>query len=121
MRAPEEVGQMSTGTGSEREARSIQGAVAIAGANGTPRPSQAVKRRHRVMMLFLAASLLRDRRFRDGAILGAITLAALARIARDGEVHARTRLVAWWDEVPVAPRVPLDDVPGGKPRATSSR
>jgi hypothetical protein len=109
---------MSTGAGSEREARTTHGTVATAGANGT---SRAVKRRHRLMMLCVVVSLLRDRRFRQDAILGAITLAALARIVRDEEVHARTRLNAWWNGLPAAPRAPLDDVSGVKPRATSSR
>jgi hypothetical protein len=111
---------MSTRAGSENEAHTMQGAVATAGANGTSRSSQAVKRRHRLMMLYLVAGLLRDRRFRQEAILAAITLAALARIVREDEVHARTRLIAWWNALPVAPRAPLDDESGVKPRATSS-
>jgi hypothetical protein len=110
---------MPTGAGSEREAHRMQGAVAIAGVNGTSQSSRAVKRRHHMMMLYLVLSLLRDRRFRENAILGAITLAALARIAREDEVHARARLIAWWNALPATPRAPLDDVSDVKPRATS--
>jgi hypothetical protein len=111
---------MLTGTESQQEAHRMQGAVAIAGANGTSRSSRAVKRRHRMMVLYVVLSLLRDRRFRKDAILGAITVAALARIVRDDEVHARARLTTWWNALPVAPRAPLDDVSGVNPRATSS-
>jgi hypothetical protein len=49
------------------------------------------------MVLYLVLALLRDRRFREDAIIGAIVLGALAQIAREHEVHARARLVAWWN------------------------
>ena len=94
---------MLTGAGSEREAHRVQGAVAIAGVNGASRSSRAVKRRHRMIVLYVVLNLLRDRRFREDAILGAITVAALARIIGEDEVHARARLIAWWKALPVAP------------------
>jgi hypothetical protein len=52
------------------------------------------------MMLYLALSLLHDRRFREDAIIGAITLAVLAQIARESQAHARARLIAWWNAPP---------------------
>ena len=64
------------------------------------------------MMLYLVLSLLRDRRFRENAILGAITLGALAHVARENQARTRARLAAWWDTLPgPADRAPADDDP----------
>jgi hypothetical protein len=63
------------------------------------------------MMLYLALSVLRDRRFREDAIIGAISLAVLAQLARESQVRARARLVAWWDALPA----PADQVPASDP------
>jgi len=49
------------------------------------------------MVFYLVLGLLRDRRFREDAIIGAVVLGALAQIAREHEVHARARLVTWWN------------------------
>lgn len=64
------------------------------------------------MMLYLVLSLLRDPRFREDAMIGAITLVALAHLARESEARARARLVAWWDALPEpADRAPANDRP----------
>jgi hypothetical protein len=52
------------------------------------------------MMLYLALGLLRDRRFREDVIIGAISLAALVQLARESQVHARARLAGWWGALP---------------------
>ena len=91
---------MATGIDAARHGHRTQGAVTAASAGRTPRQSRAVRRHHRAVMLYLALGLLRDRRFRQDAILGAITLAALAHVARENQARARARLAAWWDALP---------------------
>jgi len=91
---------MATDIGSGRDARTTRGAVIAAGANGTPRQSRAVKRHHRMVMLLIGVNLLRDRRVREQVFLGAITLAALAHLARQSQARARARLIAWLDAEP---------------------
>jgi hypothetical protein len=91
---------MATDIGSGRDARTTRGAVIAAGGNGTPRQSRAVKRHHRMVMLIIGVNLLRDRRVREQVFLGAITLAALALLARQSQARARARLIAWLDTEP---------------------
>lgn len=63
-------------------------------------------------MLYLVVGLLRERRFREGLMTGAIMLAVLARLARDSQAHARARLGTWWN----APPGPGDRAPAtGQP------
>jgi hypothetical protein len=95
---------MATDIGSGRDARPTRGAVIAAGANGTPRLSRAVKRHRRMVMLIIGVNLLRDRRVREQVFLGAITLAALARLARQSQDRARARLIAWLDAEPGSAR-----------------
>ena len=73
------------------------------GAHGTSRQPRAVKLRHRLMTLYVVGGLLRNRRFREGLFLGAITLGALAHLAQEKETRDRARLAAWWAALP-APR-----------------
>jgi len=54
-------------------------------------------------MLIIGVSLLRDRHVREQVLLGAITLAALARLARESQARARARLIAWLDAEPGPP------------------
>ena len=91
---------MATDIGSGRDAHTTRGAVIAAGANGTPRQSRAVKRHHRMAMLIIGVHLLRDRRVREQVFLGAITLAALAHLARQSQARAQARLIAWLDAEP---------------------
>jgi hypothetical protein len=51
-------------------------------------------------MLIIGVNLLRDRRVREQVLLRAITLAALARLARQSEARGRARLIAWLDAEP---------------------
>ena len=103
---------MPTDIASACHAHMTQGAVAAASASRTPRQPRAVKRHHHRTMLYLVMGLLRDRRFREDALLGAITLAALAHLARESEARARARLAAWWDALPgPADREPANDRP----------
>jgi hypothetical protein len=55
------------------------------------------------MMLCFAVGLLENRRFRQNMIIGAITLAALAHLARENETRSRARLAAWWNALPAPP------------------
>ena len=65
------------------------------------------------MMLYVVLSLLRDRGFREDAIVGAVFLGALARIARENQARTRARLIAWWNEELIpADRAPADDRAG---------
>jgi hypothetical protein len=91
---------MATGKYSARQVHQVQGAVTAASASRTPRESRAVKRQRRKMMLYFAVALVRDRRFRENAIIAIVILAALAQIARESGASARTSLVAWLDAVP---------------------
>jgi hypothetical protein len=91
---------MATDIGSGRDAHMTRGAVIAAGANGTPRQSRAVKRHYRMVMLIIGVNLLRDRRVREQVFLGAITLAALALLARQSQARARAGLIAWLDAEP---------------------
>jgi hypothetical protein len=93
-------GTMATDTGSGRDAHTTRGAVIAAGASGTPWQSRAVKRHHRMVMLIIGVNLLRDRRVREQVFLGAITLAALALLARQSQARARAGLIAWLDAEP---------------------
>jgi hypothetical protein len=86
------------------DAHTAQGAVTAASTHGTSRQSRAVKRRHRWMMMYVGAALLGDRRVREGLFLGAITLGALAHLAREKRAHDRARLAAWWDALPARPQ-----------------
>jgi hypothetical protein len=105
-------GTMPADIGSARHAHRTQGAVTAASASHTPRQSRAVRRHHHTTMLYLAVGLLRDRRFREDALIGAITLAALAHLARESEARARARLAAWWDALPgPAGQAPANDRP----------
>lgn len=94
-------------TDSARHVHRTQDAVAAAGASASLRQSRAMRRRRRRMTLYLALALLRDRRFREDVVLGAVALVALARIARESNARARARLVAWWDALPA----PDDEAP----------
>jgi hypothetical protein len=91
---------MATDIGSGRDAHMTRGSVIAAGANGTPRQSRAVKRHYRLVMLIIGVNLLRDRRVREQVFLGAITLAALALLARQSQARARAGLIAWLDAEP---------------------
>jgi hypothetical protein len=103
---------MPTSLDSARHAHRTQGAVTAASASRAPRQSRAARRHHRRMMLYLVLALLRDRRFREDAMIGAITLAALAHLARESEARARAHLVAWWDALPApVDRAPANDRP----------
>lgn len=53
-----------------------------------------------MVMLVIVVNLLRDRRVREQVFLGAITLAALVRLARQSQARARARLIAWLDAEP---------------------
>lgn len=76
-------------------------------------PRQPRKKRHPGgMMLILAAGLLRDPRFRKGAMITVITLAGVVRLTRESQARARARLASWWDALPV-PGGPAP--PGGRP------
>jgi hypothetical protein len=59
-----------------------------------------VKKHHRMTMLIIALDLLRDRHIQEQVCLGVITLAVLARLARQAEARARARLIAWVNEEP---------------------
>jgi hypothetical protein len=48
-----------------------------------------------MVVLLIGLGLLRSRRFPGQVIIGAIGLAALARLARETQVRAWARLVAW--------------------------
>ena len=89
------------------------GAVTAASASRTPQQSRAAKRHRRRMMLCLAVALLRDRRFRENAIVGIVILAGLAQLARESGTRAQGRLVAWLDAAPA----PDDRAPAYKRRA----
>ena len=94
---------MATDIGSGRDAHTTRGAVIAAGTNSTPRQSRTVKRHHRMIMIIVGVNLLRDPRVRVQVFLGAITLAALARLARQSQARARARLIAWLDAEPGRP------------------
>jgi hypothetical protein len=66
-----------------------------------------------MVMLIIGVNLLCDRRVREQVFLGAITLAALARLARQSQARARARLIAWLDAEPGPPRpdTPADPRP----------
>ena len=117
---------MATDIRSGRDAHMTHGAVIAAGTNGTPRQSRTVKRHHRMTMLIIGPNRLRDPRVRVQVFLGAITLAALARLARQSQARARARLIAWLNAEPGpgralrAARLPGHGVPrraGHLPRA----
>lgn len=111
-RAPGKGGTMPTTTDSTRHVHRTQGAVTAASASRTPRQSRAVRRHGRRMTLYLVLALLRDRRFREDAIIGAVTLAALAHLTRESEARAWARLAAWWDALErPAERAPANDRP----------
>ena len=74
--------------------------MTVAGANGTDRPSRAVKRqRHRVMR-YLVLGVLEDPRFRDDLVVGLITVVGLVGLTRQSAARTRARLIAWYDAVP---------------------
>jgi hypothetical protein len=107
-------GTMPPTSDSARHVHPVQGAVTAASASRSPRQARAARRRRHRMMLYLGLSLLGDRRFRKDAIIGAISLAVLAHLARESQVHARARLVAWWDALPG----PADQASAGDRPAT---
>jgi len=74
--------------------------MTTASTDRTPRQAQAAKRRRRRMMLYLALALLRDRRFRENAVIAAVTLAALAQLARENQARTRARMAGWWNTQP---------------------
>jgi hypothetical protein len=89
---------------SARDARAAQGAATAASTHGILRPSRAAKRRRRWITLYVGAALLGDRQFRENLFVGAITLKALAHLAREKQAHDRARLAAWWDALPAGPK-----------------
>lgn len=91
---------MQMSTGSAQPVQNSHGVVATASLSRTPQQIRAAKRRRHKMMLYLAVGLLRDRRFRKDAMTAAIVLAVLARLARDSQTQARTRLADWWKALP---------------------
>jgi hypothetical protein len=95
---------MTKGLDSARHAPRAPGAVPTASADRTPRQAQAAKRRRRRMMFYLALGLLRDRGFRENAVVAAITVAALVQLARERQTSTRSRLAAWWNTLPAAVR-----------------
>jgi hypothetical protein len=113
-RALRKGGTMPPTSDSARHVHPVQGAVTAASASRSPRQARAARRRRHRMMLYLGLSLLGDRRFRKDAIIGAISLAVLAHLARESQVHARARLVAWWDALPG----PADQASAGDRPAT---
>jgi hypothetical protein len=102
---------MSSDTALRHDIRSGSAARAIAGSGGTARQARALRRRHRIVIVNIGLSLLRERRFRQRVIMGAIVLAVLARLAREDQARARARFVAWLDELPKPP-VPAQPRPG---------
>jgi hypothetical protein len=90
---------MPTGS-SVREARTAQGAAIISGAHGTSRQFRAERRRRRLVTLYVVGGLLRDPHVREGLLIGAITLGALAHLAREKAARDRARLAAWWTALP---------------------
>jgi hypothetical protein len=77
--------------------------MAATNMHGASRRSKASKRRHRWMAMYVAGALLRDRSVRQGLFLGAITLGALAHLAREKQADNRERLATWWNALPARP------------------
>jgi hypothetical protein len=103
---------MSSDTALRHDIRSGSAARAMAGSGGTARQSRALRRHHRIIIINIGLSLLRERRFRQQVIMGAVVLAVLARIARENQARARARFDAWLDQLP-RPPVPAQSQPGG--------
>jgi hypothetical protein len=98
---------MATGLHSARHVHLTQGA---ANASRTPRQSQPERRHRSRFFPYLILALLRDRRFREDAIVGAIVVAALVQMAREGRTRTWSRVVVWWNAAPgVTDRAAADD------------
>lgn len=86
---------MTSDISSGRGAGGTPGVLTPAGASGQARTSRVVRQRPAMVVLLTGLGLLRSRRFPGQVIIGVIGLAALARIARENQVRAWARLVAW--------------------------
>jgi hypothetical protein len=86
---------MSADIASGHDVHSTHSAPIGANVNGKSRQSRAARKKRHRMTFFIVLGLLKDRRVREDLILGAITLAALARLSREHAARARARLVAW--------------------------
>jgi len=86
---------MTSDISSGRGADGTPGVLTPAGANGQAGTSRMVGRRPGMVVLLIGLGLLRSRRFPGRVIIGVIGLVALARLARENQVRAWARLVAW--------------------------
>ena len=86
---------MTIATLAGRGAYRVRGTPTGAGPVRVARQSRRARRRQRAVWLRIGLGILRSRPFHERVILVVIGVAAVARIAQEGQDRAFARLAAW--------------------------
>jgi hypothetical protein len=86
---------MTVAAGAGRGAYRARGTVTGAGPGMVARQSRAARRRQRRVWVRIGLGILRSRPFHERVVLAVIAVAAIVRIAREGQARGLDRLVAW--------------------------